>query len=312
MPRHLLDERARQRRRDVREVRALGDHPGEPLVRRQPGHERHLAAEIEVRQHHAPDPGDERQRAGERAPAARPQVEVHRHVPDDRVHRPLGVHHALRPAGGPAGVPDDAQVVGASRDHRRLVRRRRQQPRPFEVRSPSALAQRNHHVSGVEVGDLRRHIAGVDERPRVGVVDDGPDLVADEPVVDVHRDVAAEQAADVRLDRLDPVADHERDVVAGLESLAGERVREACAVAQDLAMGTLRAVRPQRDAVTAPGERTGEERTDRHFAPTSMSPPSGWNFFSAAFHTMVWNALMPMSSVGELIHLMPLMNIGVA
>ena len=70
----------------------------------------------------------------------------------------------------------------------------------------------------------RPDLAGVDERPGVGVGQDRGDLGAGQPVVHVHGREPAEQAAEVRLDRLDPVGHHQRHLVARAQALPGQSV----------------------------------------------------------------------------------------
>ena len=114
-PGHLVDEVRGQWCRDVGEVRALDNQTVDPLFWVDARHERHLATEIEVWQNGTPNRGDEGQRSRESAPAPRTEVEVDGHVTQDSEHRLLGVHHALRTAGGPTREADDGEVVRFTR-----------------------------------------------------------------------------------------------------------------------------------------------------------------------------------------------------
>ena len=156
-------------------------------------------------------------------------------------------HHALRVAGGPAGV-DDVDVVGAARAEVAGGRRRQHRLAVVAADRDPRQPGRHHRV------DDRRQLLVVDERAQVGVAQVIGELFLQVAEVDVDGDRPELDRRQQRRHRLDRVVGVEADVPAGADALGGQVVRQPVGLVFELAVGDLQVAVDQGDPV---GERVG-------------------------------------------------------
>ena len=166
-------------------------------------------------------------------------------------------HHALREAGGAAGV-EQVDVVGAAFAEVSLGGALRD--RRVELDAAVALivvvAAVLDDEDRLDVGGVRQHVghpvgvlALVDQRDHVGVVEQVAKLALDVAVVDVHQDGARLDDAEHRDDDLDAVAAVQPDLVVLLHPLIDQVVGEAVGLLLQLGVGQLLVAADQGDTV---------------------------------------------------------------
>ena len=168
------------------------------------------------------------------------------------------VHHALRHAGGAAGV-EHVDVIDAALDARcGLVRGEKSLviDLPLHLGGCGAVIhlheQREQRQVVLDLGHAVREGGVVHERPAVRVVQQVLHLVAEVPEVHVDRDHALLERAEVRLQVLVPVVQVQADLVVGSEARCRQCRGEPCS--------TLVVLAPREPPVT---EDDGREVRDR-------------------------------------------------
>ena len=202
--------------------------------------------------------------------------EVHRHVLQDPQQGPLRMHDALGRSGGAAGVADDRQVVEAARYRRTGRGSIGEQAVPVVMAtgrgSPmatttSCTASRSATVPADRV--RCRRTPGRRRRPASPATSGGTSRsltwTAGKP---------AEEAAEVRLDGLDPVGDHQRDMIPGSDPETGQGVGEPGRVVQHLAMGPDHPA-GARSATRSPPRGSDAASSDPTVSPGDVSSTSG-------------------------------------